>query len=158
VLARAFGGSTGRDPSGWDIGLSTINLDTKRIKELFGLDVTSQVKVIEIHQDQVMRLPPDALILGSSKKTGVEMSIYPRCYLAGLGLGPNGLGSVLAMAMALSKLPMPRLIKAEIARDSIQSLEQAEMDQFVINKLCKTFLKGHPKSSLTTAFTSEHEA
>ncbi|XP_020526756.1 gamma-glutamyl peptidase 3 isoform X2 [Amborella trichopoda] len=73
VLARAFGGSTGRDPSGWDIGLSTINLDTKRIKELFGLDVTSQVKVIEIHQDQVKCLPPDALILGSSRKTGVEM-------------------------------------------------------------------------------------
>ncbi|XP_011625858.1 gamma-glutamyl peptidase 3-like [Amborella trichopoda] len=155
VLARTLGGSTGRAPIGFNLGLTIANLNTKKIKELFGLELTSQVNVIKIHQDQVMRLPPDALILGSSKKTGVEM----------FSIGKNILGIQFHPEFTkdfareiTNYLLMHSKISAEIARDSIQSLEQAEMDQFVINKLCKTFLKGHPKSSLTTAFTSEHEA
>ncbi|XP_006851056.2 gamma-glutamyl peptidase 3 [Amborella trichopoda] len=140
VLARALGGSTGRAPIGWDLGLSTVNLETMRIYELFGLDLTSQVKVIEIHQDQVKRLPPDALILGSSHKTRVEMfSIGDHV----LGIQSHPELTKAFVRDRTSDLLVRNEISAEFAKETIQSIEQGELDQVVMKKLCKTFLKGH---------------
>lgn len=52
ILSRALGGKTGRNVSGWDIGVKTIHLSPA--SELFSsLKTPATLSVIEIHQDEV---------------------------------------------------------------------------------------------------------
>ncbi|TVT96726.1 hypothetical protein EJB05_58057 [Eragrostis curvula] len=77
ILCRALGGRVGKSSSGWDLGVRTVNLN---VEEMHGVEFLKNLQelprsapLIEIHQDEVLELPPGATVLAYSEKTGVEM-------------------------------------------------------------------------------------
>lgn len=74
IIARALGGASGRAATGWEIGIKKASLNTEAIKSVFmGLKVAKDIKLLEIHQDQVTKLPSGATLLASSPCCPNEM-------------------------------------------------------------------------------------
>lgn len=63
VLAQALGGTVERAENGWGIGVHTMRVDEDR--PWMDPDMES-VDLLMSHQDQVVELPDDAVVLGSS--------------------------------------------------------------------------------------------
>ncbi|KAH7134192.1 class I glutamine amidotransferase-like protein [Dactylonectria macrodidyma] len=70
MIARALGGKVIRSPVGWEMAVERIALNTLGAK-LFGQDA---LNIHQIHQDEVMRLPPGVEAIGRSKQCGVQIA------------------------------------------------------------------------------------
>jgi len=64
IVARACGGTLERNPSGWEVGTTQIELNEAG-KRVFGIE-SGRLDIIEMHRDHVTSLPPSFELLGSS--------------------------------------------------------------------------------------------
>ncbi|OVA01825.1 Glutamine amidotransferase [Macleaya cordata] len=138
ILSRALGGKTGRAESGWDIGITTINLSSSN--HLFtSLQIPSMLSVIEFHRDEVRELPPSAEVMAWSNKTGIEMF---KCgdHIMGIQGHPEYTKDILLNL--LDRLLQRNLIQDSHAETAKASIEAGEPDREAWKRLCKSFLKG----------------
>lgn len=72
LLARALGGTVGRNPSGWEVGHVPISLTAAGMAcpLLAGLGPTPTV--LQSHQDAVLSLPPGGILLAENPATPVQ--------------------------------------------------------------------------------------
>lgn len=73
AVALALGGAVELSPGGWEIGIREVRL-TAEGRNYPGLSgAPDPIRILEIHQDVVTRLPPGAIHLGSSPNTRHEI-------------------------------------------------------------------------------------
>ncbi|CAI5950697.1 unnamed protein product, partial [Closterium sp. NIES-64] len=73
VVGRALGGRTGRAAVGWELGIKPVHCTADVASLPYAAGLPSSFKILEIHQDQVLELPPEAVLLGSSPRTPIEI-------------------------------------------------------------------------------------
>ena len=74
LLAEAFGGQVTKSPRGWGIGLHRYGVQQKAA----WMDDARSIAVPASHQDQVVKLPADARVLGGSEFTPYGIVEYPQ--------------------------------------------------------------------------------
>ncbi|HEY2343462.1 MAG TPA: type 1 glutamine amidotransferase [Chthoniobacteraceae bacterium] len=72
LLARSFGGDVRRNPNGWEVGEEEITLTPAGRQSALFAGMPSAFRVIESHQDAVLSLPDDAVLLASNAHTPVQ--------------------------------------------------------------------------------------
>lgn len=139
ILSRALGGKTGRATVGWELGEREVQLCVEAFsRKPYGRDLPPMLRVIESHQDQVLEIPPDAELLGSSDKTPIEI----------FGIGDHILGIQghpefevdVIMDIINSRLNLG-ILTEEVASLSKASITQVNPDRQLWQKICKDFLR-----------------
>jgi len=74
LMAEAFGGRVIKSPRGWGIGLHRYDVQERAA----WMDDARSIAVPASHQDQVVKLPGDARVLGGSEFTPYGIVEYPR--------------------------------------------------------------------------------
>ena len=74
VMAEAFGGQVVKAPRGWGIGLHRYDID----QHADWMDDARSIAVPASHQDQIVKLPADARVLGGSEFTPYGIVEYPQ--------------------------------------------------------------------------------
>ncbi|KAG7976499.1 hypothetical protein I3843_06G151700 [Carya illinoinensis] len=139
ILARAIGGQTGRNMSGWDIGVTTIHLSSSS-KLLSSLKIPATLSLIECHQDEVLELPAKAEVIAWSEKTGIEMFRYGNHFMGIQGHPEYTPDILLHLVDRLLQCDMIVESYAEEVRTKMG--EGHEPDAEAWKKLCISFLKG----------------
>uniref|UniRef100_A0A7N0TNN4 Glutamine amidotransferase domain-containing protein n=1 Tax=Kalanchoe fedtschenkoi TaxID=63787 RepID=A0A7N0TNN4_KALFE len=138
ILCRALGGKTGRSATGWDIGVTTIEM-LPPSKQLSSFKLPASLQVIECHQDEVTELPLKAEVMGKSGKTGVEMFRYGE-HAMGIQGHPEYTKDILLHL--IERLEAKKCITAEYAEAMRARAAEGEPDREAWRKLCTSFLKG----------------
>ncbi|KAJ8768913.1 hypothetical protein K2173_023908 [Erythroxylum novogranatense] len=141
VLGRALGGTTGRAISGLDIGVTTIHFTPPKM--FSSLNIPTSISVIECHQDEIRQLPPRAVVMAWSEKTGIEMF---KCgdHIMGIQGHPEYNKDILLHL--IGRLSERKLIVESFAEEVKASLVGKEPDLEVWRILCTNFLKGRDDS------------
>jgi GMP synthase-like glutamine amidotransferase len=74
LMAEAFGGQVLKSPRGWGIGLHRYDVHDRAA----WMDDTRPIAVPASHQDQVVRLPAEARVLGGNEFTPYGILEYPQ--------------------------------------------------------------------------------
>lgn len=74
IMAEAFGGQVVKSPRGWGIGLHRYDIGQRAD----WMDDARAIAVPASHQDQVVKLPADARVLGGSEFTPYGIVEYPQ--------------------------------------------------------------------------------
>jgi GMP synthase-like glutamine amidotransferase len=74
LLAEAFGGQVIKSPRGWGIGLQRYDVHERAA----WMDDARSIAVPASHQDQVVKLPADARVLGGNEFTPYGIIEYPQ--------------------------------------------------------------------------------
>lgn len=74
LMAEAFGGQVTKSPKGWGIGLHRYDVHERAA----WMDEARSIAVPASHQDQVVKLPADARVLGGSEFTPYGIVEYPQ--------------------------------------------------------------------------------
>lgn len=138
ILSRALGGKTGRNTSGWDIGVTTIGLSSSS-KLFSSLKIPATLSVIECHRDEVRELPHKAEVIGWSDKTGIEMFRYGD-HLMGIQGHPEYTKDILLHL--IDRLLQREMITESYAEEAKARVGAHEPDREAWKKLCTSFLKG----------------
>ncbi|KAL4024297.1 hypothetical protein IC575_018082 [Cucumis melo] len=138
ILGRALGGKTGRGRSGWDIGITTVNVSSS-YKLFSSLKIPTTLSVIECHRDEIYELPSEAEVIGQSDKYGIEMFKY-RDHILGIQGHPEYTKDILLHL--IDRLVLRELITDEFAEEMRSNLEEGEADREAWKRLCINFLKG----------------
>ncbi len=72
ILARALGGTVGRNPSGWEVGNVQISLTVAGMACPLLADLGPTPTVLQSHQDAVLSLPPGGILLAENPATPVQ--------------------------------------------------------------------------------------
>ena len=72
ILARAMGGTVGRNPSGWEVGNVRISLTAAGLTCPLLDDLGADPMVLQSHQDAVLDLPPGGVLLAGNAHTAVQ--------------------------------------------------------------------------------------
>ncbi|GAV69562.1 GATase domain-containing protein [Cephalotus follicularis] len=138
ILGRALGGKTGRNDSGWDIGIRTIHLSSSSSKHFSSLKIPTLLSVIECHRDKVWELPPKAEVIAWSDKTGIEMFTYGN-HIMGIQGHPEYTKDIL---LHLIDCLLHRNLIADSFADEVRAKVDAyEPDREAWRELCLGFLK-----------------
>ncbi|KAF8377403.1 hypothetical protein HHK36_030780 [Tetracentron sinense] len=137
ILSLALGGKTGRAASGWDVGITTVNLSSTKL--FSALKMPSLLSVIECHRDEVLELPPRAEVMAWSEKTGIEMF---KCgdHIMGIQGHPEYTKDILLHLV--DRILHLNFIEDSHAEAAKASVEAREPDREPWKRLCKSFLKG----------------
>jgi GMP synthase-like glutamine amidotransferase len=74
LMAEAFGGRVIKSPKGWGIGLHRYDVQERAA----WMDDAHSIAVPASHQDQIVKLPDDARVLGGSEFTQYGIVEYPQ--------------------------------------------------------------------------------
>ncbi|HKQ12583.1 MAG TPA: type 1 glutamine amidotransferase [Steroidobacteraceae bacterium] len=74
LMAEAFGGRVIKSPKGWGIGLHRYDVQERAA----WMDDAHSIAVPASHQDQIVKLPDDARVLGGSEFTQYGILDYPQ--------------------------------------------------------------------------------
>ena len=72
LLARALGGTVGRNPSGWEVGKVRISLTEAGLACPILTDLGAEPTVLQSHQDAVLALPPGGVLLAGNSHTPIQ--------------------------------------------------------------------------------------
>lgn len=72
ILARALGGTVGRNPSGWEVGNVRISLTEAGLACPILTDLGPGPMVLQSHQDAVLTLPPGGVLLAGNSHTPIQ--------------------------------------------------------------------------------------
>lgn len=136
ILGRSLGGTIERATTGWDIGVTTVNLSSKQFNNL---KLPAFLQVIECHRDEIRELPPKAEVMAWSSKTGIEMFRYGD-HIMGIQGHPEYTKDILLHL--IDRLLQRNLIEESIADVAKAKVEEREPDRELWKKLCISFLKG----------------
>ena len=133
VLAQALGGEVVRAPGGWGVGVHEMEVLRG---ESWMSPARTTCRLPYMHQDQVRRLPGDAMLLGRSAHCEIAMFRAGETMLGieGHPEFPGAYSAALIRARAVE-------IGAERARAALASLEQ-ESEQAVAGAWIARFLAG----------------
>ncbi|XP_009767796.1 gamma-glutamyl peptidase 5 [Nicotiana tabacum] len=137
ILGRSLGGVIERATTGWDIGVTTVNLSKSKLFNTLNLPAFMQV--IECHRDEIRELPPKAEVMAWSNKTGIEMFRYGD-HIMGIQGHPEYTKDILLHL--IDRLLQRNLIEESIADVAKAKVEGREPDREAWKKLCVSFLKG----------------
>ncbi|KAM7263575.1 hypothetical protein ACFE04_001258 [Oxalis oulophora] len=137
ILCRALGGKTGRAVSGWDLGVTTINLSSNKL--FSSLQIPTNLRIIECHRDEIKELPPKAEVLAWSSKTGIEMF---KCGDHMMGIQGHPEYSKDILLHLIDRILLRNFIKDSFAEEARAKIEEHEPDCESWRKLCIKFLKG----------------
>ncbi|CAN4107891.1 unnamed protein product [Withania somnifera] len=140
ILGRSLGGIIARATTGWDIGVTTVNLSTS--KQFNALNLPAFLQVIECHRDEIRELPAKAEVMAWSNKTGIEMFRYGD-HIMGIQGHPEYTKDILLHL--IDRLLQRNLIEESIADVAKTKVEEREPDRELWRKLCISFLKGKSK-------------
>jgi GMP synthase-like glutamine amidotransferase len=76
IMAEAFGGHVTKSPKGWGAGLH--RYDIERRADWMSSDGEPSLSIPVSHQDQIIDLPPDAVVLAASEFTPYAVLEYPQ--------------------------------------------------------------------------------
>ena len=74
LMAEAFGGEVVKSPRGWGIGLQRYDIGQRAA----WMDDARSIAVPASHQDQIVKLPADARVLGGNELTPYGIVEYPQ--------------------------------------------------------------------------------
>ncbi|KAL1336173.1 hypothetical protein HN51_030587 [Arachis hypogaea] len=134
ILGRALGGKVCRSPSGWDIGIRTVNLSSSS-----SLKLPSKLSIIECHRDEIWELPPKAEVIAWSEKTGIEMFRYGD-HIMGIQGHPEYTKDILFHL--IDRLTQHNYIHQDFAMESRLKVAMWEPDKDSWKRICVSFLKG----------------
>ncbi|KAF6149143.1 hypothetical protein GIB67_025999 [Kingdonia uniflora] len=137
ILGRSLGGKVERATSGWDIGVTTVNLSTSKL--FTALEMPSMLPVIKFHRDEVRELPPTAEVIAWSSKTGIEMFRKGDHFMGIQGHPEYSKDILLNLLDRLLKRNLIQECHAQLGR---VSMEATEPNREAWKKLCRSFLKG----------------
>ncbi len=72
IIARAFGGKVGPNPTGWELGYLLLTKTAEAEPDSLFSILPNQFKVNVSHQQSVLKLPQGATILASSEKEVIQ--------------------------------------------------------------------------------------
>ncbi|CAL5379405.1 unnamed protein product [Camellia sinensis] len=139
ILGRALGGKTGRAKSGWDVGVTNVELSPSSSKLFASLKLPDLLSIIECHQDEVWELPPKAEVMAWSNKTGIEMFKYGD-HIMGIQGHPEYTKDIILHL--IDRLLHHNLIMESYADEVKANVENHEPHREAWKKLCISFLKG----------------
>ena len=117
VMAEAFGGRVIKSPKGWGIGLHCYDVHQRAD----WMDEAHSIAVPASHQDQIVKLPADARVLGGSEFTEYGIVDYPQRRAMSLQSHPEFLPEY---AAALIELRRSSKYTNEQAERALQTLRQ----------------------------------
>jgi GMP synthase-like glutamine amidotransferase len=117
LMAEAFGGQVIESPRGWGIGLHRYEVQQKAA----WMDDARSIAVPASHQDQVVKLPPDARVLGGSEFTPYGIVEYPQRRAMSLQAHPEFTPEY---AAALIELRRSSKYSAEQADRALETLRE----------------------------------
>ncbi|KFK29630.1 hypothetical protein AALP_AA7G158900 [Arabis alpina] len=144
IITRVKGGKIGRARKGADMGLRNITIakDNEKLASYLGDKVPASLAIIKCHQDEVLELPESATVLASSAVCEVEMFSIGDHFLCIQG-HPEYNKEILFEI--LDRLLNMKLMPQDFADKAKSTMETAEPDRNLWQKLCKNFLKGRPE-------------
>ena len=74
ALANALGGRTGRNSKGWEAGVYRLEFTRQANAHPLLAEIDS-LDLLEIHQDHILELPPDAEVLAATDATPVQIFV-----------------------------------------------------------------------------------
>lgn len=75
AIAGALGGRSGRAERGWEVGVVDIRLESAFFDSPLSEGVPPALSVLESHRDEVLALPPDAVLWGSTEQSPHQMFV-----------------------------------------------------------------------------------
>ncbi|KAG2319436.1 hypothetical protein Bca4012_054320 [Brassica carinata] len=141
IITRVKGGKIGRARQGPDMGLRTITIakDNEKLGLYFGNEVPASLAIVKCHQDEVLELPDSATVLASSEVCQVEMFSIGDHFLCIQG-HPEYNKEILFEIV--DRVLNMKLMEQEFADKAKSTMETAQPDKDLWQKLCKNFLKG----------------
>jgi len=144
AVAQALGGKVAPNPLGWDLGLTRVQLTREAaqlpyMSSLFQQDPCS-LRILESHQDIVVRLPPGAVHLGWSDKTEYEMFAMGRTVLGMQGHPEFDREAIREIAGTLRE---QEVLRPAQEQEALSTLNR-EPDRDRICTLMLGFLQGPP--------------
>ncbi|KAG8058268.1 hypothetical protein GUJ93_ZPchr0002g24844 [Zizania palustris] len=145
VLCQALGGRVGKSRSGWDIGVKKVTILPHRFEGLGLFDdvdddeLHSSASIIEVHQDEVLEVPPRGRVLAYSDKTRVEMFAVGD-HVLGVQGHPEYTMDILYNL--IDRLVSTHVITRNVGEEARRTAEASEPDRRFWTGLCKGFLRG----------------
>jgi glucosinolate gamma-glutamyl hydrolase len=141
IVSLALGGQSRKAEVGWELGLKEVKF-TDAAKSLFPEQLKNQtsesVQMLQIHQDQVVLLPPNATLLACSAKTPFEMySVGEKVFCV---QGHPEMPAEMLRDLIESRTKAG-VIPQVIADAALASLDEREPDRDVIQAMLKSFLR-----------------
>jgi GMP synthase-like glutamine amidotransferase len=141
LITRVKGGKIGRARQGLDMGLRSITIakDNEKLRGYFGGgDVPASLAIIKCHRDEVLELPESATLLASSEFCEVEMFSLGDHFLCIQGHPEYNKEILFEIVDRVVNL---KLMEQEFADKAKKTMETAQPDRNLWQKLCKNFLK-----------------
>ena len=98
IVARALGGKVERSQNGWSLGANEIAFDVDKVNKLCGRlsdalrdddeDGCEKIAIHQVHQDEVIELPPGAQVIASSPECENEAFLVGS-HIMGVQVRPN---------------------------------------------------------------------
>lgn len=143
VISRALGGKTGRSAHGWELGLKKVVLVADAMySKPYALKLPSSLSILEIHQDEVYKVPPGGEVLASSENTGIEIFAMGNQVLGIQGHPEFTEDITLDILDGYSR---KQRVSEEVIRQAKLSLREGKADHEILKKMCKSFIKATPQ-------------
>lgn len=136
LIALALGGVSERGHVGLELGVQALE-PTTALTVAFP-DLALPLHIIQVHQDQVTRLPPDATLLASSPLTPIEIFRIRDQVLCIQGHPEFSIAFLHALIDARSESYVYTSETVDAARDSIQRLKPSTV---ALQQLIHAFMK-----------------
>lgn len=120
LIAHSLGGLSGpsADEVGWELGLKPLRFERGALQAVFpslgpsfleqACSETKPLQILQVHRDQVKRLPPQATLVASSTKTAFEVYALGKqvlCFQGHPEFSPEVVSYLLQTKEALQLLP-----------------------------------------------------
>ncbi|GJP45726.1 hypothetical protein CLOM_g5074 [Closterium sp. NIES-68] len=138
VVGRALGGRTGRAAVGWELGIKQVQCSADVTSLPYAAGLPPSFHILEIHQDQVLELPPGAVLLGSSPGTPIEMFAMGEHVLCMQGHPEFTKDVVEDLVVNRTK---DGVIPEAVAAEALKSLEMYNENIKELRTLCNSFLR-----------------
>lgn len=144
AIAQALGGEVRPNPLGWDIGIREVTLTSAGSHTPSLAAAPHPMRLLELHQDIVTRLPPGAVHLATSEHTPHEMfSVGPRT----LGIQGHPEFDAATILVALAKLRDGGVLTEEQVARSKATLAK-EPDRDFVRSWLRDFLRADKRKDV----------
>jgi GMP synthase (glutamine-hydrolysing) len=123
LLGRALGGDVRRNPAGWEVGSTTVELTAAGLASPLFVGFGKEFAVIQSHRDAVLTLPAVAKVLAKNAHTPIQAySVEDRVF--GVQFHPEMNGEILRHRWAERR----ERLRGQMGFDLDQALDSAEAD------------------------------
>lgn len=139
AVANALGGQSGPNPKGWEIGLGELRLTEAFREKGYTAGVGSRLRILEIHRDHVIQIPPDAEVLAYNDATSVQMFAVGEQVLCMQGHPEFNVDITADLIRGRSA---KGVIDPDLAETALASMEEQPADRELLRTMMLRFLYG----------------